>query len=59
MMIEFKDEDLEIMREIFEIYLHDLTGEISSTETFAFREDLKRKKHFVLDMLGRMTRKAA
>jgi hypothetical protein len=59
MMIEFKDDDVEIMREILEIYLHDLTGEISSTETFAFREDLKRKKHFVMDLLGSLTRKAA
>lgn len=59
MRVELSDEDMTMMRHILESYLSDLTSEISNTETFSFREDLKREKNFVMDMLGRMTRQAA
>lgn len=59
MRVEFTDEELSMMRHILESYLSDLTSEISSTETFSFREDLKKEKNFVMDMLGRITRAAA
>ena len=48
-----------MMKGILETYLHDLTAEISNTEKLSFREDLKKEKHFILDMLGRIDKKAA
>jgi len=59
MRVELSDEETTMMRHILESYLLDLTSEISNTEKLSFREDLKREKSFVLDMLERMTRKAA
>ena len=57
--IEFSDDEATMMRGILETYLHDLTSEIASTESLSFREDLKKQKVFIMDMLGRMTRLAA
>ena len=56
---EFNDEETSMMRAILETYLHDLTGEISSTEKLSFREDLKKEKDFILHTLGQMDKKAA
>jgi len=59
MRFELSDEEMAMMRHILESYLSDLTSEISNTEKLSFREDLKREKNFVMDMIGRMTRQAA
>jgi hypothetical protein len=56
---DFNEEEISMMKGILETYLHDLTAEISSTEKMSFREDLKKQKHFILDMLGRIDKKAA
>ncbi len=56
---DFNDEETSMMRAILETYLHDLTAEISSTEKLSFREDLKKEKNFILNMLGRIDKKAA
>ncbi|HTY23984.1 MAG TPA: hypothetical protein VMC85_12690, partial [Desulfomonilaceae bacterium] len=57
--IEFSDDEANMMRGILETYLHDLTSEIASTENLSFREDLKKQKVFIMDMLGRLTGLAA
>ncbi len=56
---DFNEEEISMMRGILETYLHDLTAEISSTEKLSFREDLKKEKNFILNMLGRIDKKAA
>ncbi|HMK37527.1 MAG TPA: hypothetical protein VK463_20815 [Desulfomonilaceae bacterium] len=57
--VELNDTETKEMKEILEIYLHELTSEIASTDTLTFRQDLKKKKMFVMDMLDRLTRVAA
>ncbi|MEW6533010.1 MAG: hypothetical protein AB1473_19425 [Thermodesulfobacteriota bacterium] len=57
--VEFKDEEAILMHEILEGYLHELSAEISSTDTLSFRENLKKKKIHVMDMLDRLGEKAA
>jgi hypothetical protein len=52
--VELQDNEAAEMKEILEIYLHELTSEISSTDTLSFRETLKKKKAFVMDMLDRL-----
>ena len=56
--IGLQDKEVEEMKEILETYLHELTSEISSTDTLSFRETLKEKKAFVMDMLDRLSRAA-
>jgi hypothetical protein len=56
---DFNEEEISMMRGILETYLHDLTSEISNTEKLSFREDLKKEKNFILNMLGRINKKAA
>lgn len=51
---ELHDDEATEMKEILEIYLHELTSEISNTDTLSFRETLKRKKAFVMNMLDRL-----
>jgi hypothetical protein len=55
----FDDDEKRLMREILEGYVHELTSEIFRTDTPAFREDLKRKRSVVRDILGRLSEKAA
>jgi len=57
--VELNDTETKEMKEILEIYLHELTSEIASTDTLTFRQDSKKKKMFVMDMLDRLTRVAA
>jgi hypothetical protein len=56
---EFSDDQEFLMREILEGYLHELSSEIFRTDTPSFREDLKKKKELVRDMLGGFHEKAA
>lgn len=57
--IQFREDEEKLMQEILEGYLRELSSEISSTDTFSFRQDLKRKKELVRDMLGRLEGRAA
>jgi len=57
--IDLKDEEVPMLQHVLENYLSELTSEIASTEKLSFREDLKREKTFLLDMMGRITKKAA
>ncbi|MFZ5865903.1 MAG: hypothetical protein ACOYXY_08495 [Thermodesulfobacteriota bacterium] len=57
--VDFKDEEAILMKEILESYLHELSSEISSTDTLSFRQDLKLKKVHLMDMLNRLGEKAA
>jgi hypothetical protein len=57
--VDFSDEEAGVMREILESYLSELSLEISDTDRFSFRNDLKHKKAIVMDLLGRMHRMAA
>ncbi|MCA1960175.1 MAG: hypothetical protein LDL33_05225 [Desulfomonile sp.] len=57
--IEFKEDEVDLMREILDSYLHELSSEISSTDTLSFRQDLKQKKAHVIDLLGRLGRRKA
>ena len=56
---EFKDDEVDLMREILEGYLHELSSEISGTDTLSFRQELKAKKGHVIDLLDRFRPKAA
>jgi hypothetical protein len=56
--VELKDNEVTEMKEILEIYLHELSEEIGRTDTLSFRQTLKGKKAFVMDMLGRLTKAA-
>lgn len=57
--IDLKDEEVPMLQHVLENYLSELTSEIGSTEKLSFREDLKREKTFLLDMMDRITKKAA
>jgi hypothetical protein len=57
--IDLRDEEVPMLQHVLENYLSELTSEIASTEKLSFREDLKREKTFLLDMMGRITKKAA
>jgi hypothetical protein len=56
---EFSDDQEILMQEILEGYLHELTSEIFRTDTPSFRDDLKKKRELVKDMLGSFHEKAA
>lgn len=56
--VELKDNEITEMKEILEIYLHELSEEIGHTDTLSFRRTLQEKKAFVMDMLGRLTKAA-
>ncbi len=56
--IELKDNEISEMKEILEIYLHDLSEEIGHTDTLSFRQTLKEKKAFVMNMLDRLGKAA-
>ncbi len=58
MNIEFKDEEVGMLRHVVENYLSDLTSEIASTEKLSFREDVKREKAFLLDLKDRISKAA-
>ncbi|MEJ2717433.1 MAG: hypothetical protein P8182_09890 [Deltaproteobacteria bacterium] len=47
--IEFDEYEIDLMREILDAYLHELSFEISSTDKLPFRQDLKEKKVHVAD----------
>jgi hypothetical protein len=57
--IDLRDEEVPMLQHVLENYLSELTSEIASTEKLSFREDLKREKTFLLDIMGRITKKAA
>jgi hypothetical protein len=57
--IDLRDEEVPMLQHVLENYLSELTSEIARTEKLSFREDLKREKTFLLDMMGRITKKAA
>jgi hypothetical protein len=56
--VELQDNEVPEMKEILEIYLHELAEEIGRTDTRSFRETLKGKKAFVMDMLDRLSKAA-
>ncbi len=56
--IDLKDNEVSEMKEILEIYLHELSEEIGHTDTLSFRQTLKGKKAFVMDLLDRLTKAA-
>ncbi len=56
--VELQDNEVGEMREILEIYLHELSEEIGHTDTLSFRQTLKEKKAFVMDVLDRLNRAA-
>ncbi len=60
-MIEMRLEDQEagMMEELLETYLSDLSFEIGRTDEYDFRQELKRKKHMVQDVISRMHEKAS
>jgi len=57
--IEFKEDEVDLMREILDSYLHELSSEISSTDTLSFRQDLKEKKGHVIELLDRFGQQKA
>jgi hypothetical protein len=56
--VELQDNEVAEMTEILESYLHELAEEIGRTDTRSFRQTLKQKKAFVIDMLDRLTKAA-
>jgi hypothetical protein len=57
--LDFEDKEADLMKEILESYLFELTDEIGKTDKFSFREDLKDKRTFVKDMISKIEHKAA
>jgi hypothetical protein len=47
-------EESEMLREILESYLSDLRMEVADTDSYDFREMLKRKEVFLKDLLTRL-----
>jgi hypothetical protein len=56
--VELQDNEVAEMTEILESYLHELAEEIGYTDTRSFRQTLKQKRAFVIDMLDRLTEAA-
>ena len=44
-------DEIELMREVLEIYLSDLRMEIADTDRLEFRERLKERKHVIVKVL--------
>jgi hypothetical protein len=56
--VELQDNEVAEMTEILESHLHELAEEIGHTGTRSFRQTLKQKRAFVIDMLDRLTKAA-
>jgi len=50
-MLELTQTDAEVLREVLESYLRELSGQISNTEKFEFREELKGDREVIRKVL--------
>ena len=55
-MIELTPPQTEMLREILTDYLSDLRMEIADTDSMDFREELKRRREFVQELVQRLGR---
>ena len=55
-MIELTPPQMEMLSEILTDYLSDLRMEIADTDNMDFREDLKRRREFVQEVIERLGR---
>lgn len=60
-MVQLELEEMEagLMKEVLDSYLFELGEEIGRTDKRSFREDLKRKRAFVRDVISKIETKAA
>ena len=58
-MIDLTPPQVEMLREILTDYLSDLRMEIADTDSMDFREELKRRREFVQQLVERLGEKPA
>jgi hypothetical protein len=54
-LIDLNPEQMRMLREILTDYLSDLRMEIADTDSMDFREDLKRRREFVQELVERLS----
>ena len=52
--LKLSDEQAQLLRQILESYLSDLRMEIADTDSYDFRQRLKRREVFLKDVIGRL-----
>ncbi|MGA1796566.1 MAG: hypothetical protein ACMUIL_11980 [bacterium] len=55
-LINFSSEELTMLKEILESYLSDLRMEIADTDSKDFRDVLKKREHFLTEMITLLNR---
>ncbi len=54
LVIELKEDEVRMLKEILSDYLSDLRMEIADTDQGNFREELKKKEEFIKSLLSRL-----
>ena len=52
--LELNAEESSLLREVLESFVSDLSMEIADTDKLEFREQLKKKKAFIFELLERL-----
>jgi hypothetical protein len=54
MQLELTDTDATVLREALESYLREMTSQISNTENFELREQLKQEREVIRKIVGEL-----
>ena len=55
--IQLTNEEATQLKEVLTSYVSDLRMEIADTDKYEFREGLKQRKRFLVDVIGRLAEK--
>jgi hypothetical protein len=55
MQLDLNDTDATVLREALESYLREMTSQISNTEKFELREQLKEEREVIRKIVGELT----